>query len=126
MAGSNDSWITNRVPLYIPLFLALFIINKTLEIYKIGVPWFVSGYLDDIVFMPILFWTTEKGTSLIHKKKVILSSRMIVIITIYISIMFEYLIPKWKPYFVSDYKDIIAYSIGSILFTVLRKNEKQK
>lgn len=120
MASSNVTRI-NKPPLYVLGFTSIFIVNKTLEINEVKVPWIISSYLDDFLFLPLALWFTKVIIKIFKDENFNFKPGHYIFIWLYISVMFEFIIPKWKPYFVSDFYDIFAYGLGILLYIVIEK-----
>lgn len=120
MASSNVTRLV-KPPTYIFLFAGLFIINKCLEILEVKTVEIISSYLDDLLFLPIALWFTRTVIRIFKSEEFNFKIGHYLFIWTYISIMFEFIIPKWKPYFVSDPMDILVYAFGTLLFIFLEK-----
>ena len=122
MASRNVTRLI-KPPVYIIISLVLFVLNKTAEIYDYQVHSWISSYLDDLLFMPICLWLTQTVVRLIKNPLFRFSCLQSFIVLIYISVLFEYFIPKWKPYFVSDLLDIVMYTIGTVIFLMFNRKK---
>lgn len=120
MASSNVTRLV-KPPTYILLFLGLFIVNKCLEIFEVKTVEIISSYLDDLLFLPITLWFTRTVIRIFKSEEFNFKIGHYVFIWAYISVMFEFIIPKWKLYFVSDPIDIFVYALGTLLFIILEK-----
>lgn len=102
-----------------PLFLvlaALTISNEIIERAGFSIP-FVNSYLDDLACLPVVLtlalaflrsFFTSPGYSL--------SKIQIAIAVIYISVVFEWILPSVSSRYTRDYADIIMYVTGAVLF----------
>ena len=50
-----------------------------------------------------------------NRQDFVFSNLMIVLVWLYASVMFEWILPKYYPY-TADWKDVIAYGIGALIF----------
>ena len=121
MASSGFTRLIIRPPFYVVLSLWLFALNKYAEIKSIYIP-FIHSYMDDILFMPVALWFIQAVCRLIYGHTFKLNSKHILLLFIYVSIMFELVVPRFNSYFVSDIFDVACYLFGSISFILLNKN----
>ena len=104
-----------------PLFISavlLTTINAMLERAGYPVP-FVHAYLDDVLCFPVVL--TLALTFLrrfVTPRDYTLSAFQVVMAVIYFSIVFEWMLPRVSENYTCDPADIIAYSIGALLFGV--------
>ena len=122
MASSNVTGLI-KPPIYIIVSIVLFSLNKLAEIMEYPLHDFITSYLDDLLFMPVCLWITQTTIRLIKHPFFQFSLLQSIIVLIYISILFEYLIPKWKPYFISDPLDILMYTFGMLIFLLLNRKQ---
>jgi len=84
---------------------------------KIETPTWFSSYFADLLCMPLLL---SYSVIMIRKIKktpsLILNKKMILFAFIYVSIVFEIILPEISTKFTRDYLDILMYFIGSIVF----------
>jgi hypothetical protein len=111
------------MPIYLnPYFLTailLFWVNQFVEkVLNLYLPW-VHAYLDDLLAMPVVLGITLQIYRWIHpkKEKFVFTNWQIFIGFAYFSFLFEILIPKWSTNFTADFRDVICYGLGAIIFT---------
>ncbi|MGD1843867.1 MAG: hypothetical protein ACFB10_00560 [Salibacteraceae bacterium] len=104
-----------------PLFVVsatLFWANQGLEKLGIFLP-YVHAYLDDIVALPITLtialWVQR--TWVFRNPGYVLNWKHIAFTVIYFGLVFEWLLPKWSTVHHADPFDLIAYSVGGVLFS---------
>lgn len=121
MASSSITRLIIRPPFYVIISLVLFSLNKIAEIKSIYIP-FIHSYMDDILFMPVALWFIQMVCRFIYGHTFSLNYKHTLLLFIYVSIMFELVIPKFNSYFVSDFFDVACYFLGSISFMLLNRN----
>lgn len=95
------------------------------KILHYPIPW-IDAYLDPLLCMPILlsiFLADQRWKR--SNINYYFSYADLIVITLIFAIIFEFLFPKWKKDFTSDYQDIIYYFTGSFLFYFFNKNNTQ-
>lgn len=104
---------------FIPVLF--FLINQLLEkLFRIFIP-LVHAYFDDLLAIPVILGTTLQIYRLIHPKKDNFSFAKIhiVIAFIYVSVVFEWFLPKFSTTYTSDPVDVICYFLGAFYFYFL-------
>ena len=114
----------NRIQLhtvtgFYPLIL-IFISFKIIEYFNFFHHWFLVGYLEDLLALPlILGLTLIIMRSLVYKKKTYtLSPTQIIYTLALVSVLFEFLLPLYSKDYVQDFYDLICYSVGSVFFAL--------
>ncbi len=106
-----------RSPVFI-ICISLFIVHQIVQKgLEISFPLF-DRYLDNLLAMPVILtlllaerqWLFKKGSS--YKLPVL----DITIATIYIIIITEVIFPLLSKNFITDWRDIIFYILGSVIF----------
>lgn len=104
---------------YIPVlfFLSNQILEKGLAVF---IP-FVHAYLDDLLAIPVILGITLQIYKKIHPKKdrFTFTKTQIFVAVIYVSIVFEWFLPKFSSIYISDSLDVICYFAGGIYFYLL-------
>lgn len=118
MVSSGITRINKSIPNYFILGVLAFIINKALEIKGIYIP-FIHAYLDDLIMMPTSLFIIQSLCKRIYGKDFRLNYWHILLLTAYVSVMFEWIIPTFKPYFIADIIDVFCYFLGSFMFVLL-------
>lgn len=108
------------------ILLALYNIHLVLKFSHIPVPIALSSYFADLLCMPILL---SIATIFIAKTQqnpsFKLSLNMILFATLYVSLVFEYILPMFKPNrFTSDWGDVFCYGLGASFFWLQSSLEK--
>src|SRR5690554_5620546 len=80
----------------------------------------VDSFLDPILFLPILlqFILLERRFIIGKGPRYVLSWFQILTITVFVSFVCEILFPQWSSSFTVDYKDVICYLIGGVIFGI--------
>ena len=87
---------------------------------------FIRNYLADIIALPLILIAS---LTIIRKVKKLpfmyLSKGMILFSFIYISFIFEYVLPKYYTKFTPDFFDVLSYLLGAILFYFVQEKLKK-
>lgn len=107
---------------YIVIASALYLLQLVLKFSKTTVPsWYIS-YFSDFLCMPLLLFYALWFLRKIKKSSaLILSWKMIFFAWIYVSIVFELLLPKFAHKFTADIFDVLVYGLGGLLYFVFQK-----
>ncbi len=104
---------------YIPALL--FLANQILEkAFTVFLP-IVHGYFDDIFAIPVILGITLHIYRLIHPRKDNFSftKTQIFVAVIYVSVVFEWFLPKFSNTYISDLLDVACYVLGGFYFYFL-------
>lgn len=108
-------------PLNHPVFLVcaiLFIAHQILQkIGHIPLPW-LDNHLDCLLCMPLLLtvWLLERRHLVFKNPAHRLSFSEIGLATLLLALLFEWGFPALSPRFTSDWRDVVAYAAGSLIF----------
>ena len=109
-----------RLILLNPYFLvALFLVSLNELNLGITKSIFISSYLNDLLASCILLTLTSLILSLFYKSIYIISKAQLLFFFVYLSFVFELLLPYLSSSFIADKYDILAYAIGTLLFYYL-------
>jgi hypothetical protein len=82
----------------------------------------LDNYLLDLLCMPLVLETSRLAMRFIFSKNYDLSKFQILFAVLYVSVLFEYLLPVYQTRFRADVFDVVAYSTGAtIWYLLLRK-----
>jgi hypothetical protein len=104
---------------YIPVLI--FVVNQVLERYfKLFIP-FAHSYLDDLLAIPVILGITLQIYRKIHPEKdtFSLTKIQILVAIIYVSVVFEWFLPRFSSTYTSDILDVICYFVGGFYFYFL-------
>ena len=110
-----------RYPL-VCFLLALYVVHLVLKFGRVPVPLFFSHYFADLLCMPLLLssavlfmrWLrTEEG--------LYLSGGKILVATLYVSLVFESVLPLFFQRYTADVWDVVMYGVGGGLFFVFQQ-----
>ncbi len=110
-----------RYPL-LRFLLALYVVHLVLKFGQVPVPLFFSHYFADLLCMPlllssaVLFMRWLKADAGLY-----LSGAMILVATLYVSLVFEYVLPLFFQRYTADVWDVGMYGVGGGLFFVFQK-----
>jgi hypothetical protein len=104
---------------YIPVLI--FAANQILERYfKLFIP-LAHSYLDDLLAIPVILGITLQIYRKIHPRKDAFSftKMQILVAVIYVSVVFEWILPRFSTIYTSDILDICCYFAGGVYFFFL-------
>ena len=104
---------------HIPVLI--FVVNQVLERYfKLFIP-FAHSYLDDLLAIPVILGITLQIYRKIHPEKdtFSLTKIQILVAIIYVSVVFEWFLPRFSSTYTSDILDVICYFVGGFYFYFL-------
>ena len=110
-----------RYPL-LSLLLVLYAVHLVLKFGRVPVPMFFSHYFADLLCMPLLLsgallfmrWLRADGG-------LYLSGAMILVASLYVSLVFECVLPLFFQRYTADVWDVVMYGVGGGLFCVFQK-----
>lgn len=83
-----------------------------------------DSYLADLLCIPLLLYTSLLVHRYIRRDNTINYNKyMIAFVVIYVSIVFEYFLPKYSTKYTADILDVIMYSIGGIFYAYVIPKE---
>lgn len=78
----------------------------------------LNGYINDLVAIPVIanlgLWFQR--TVVIHNNYYVLSRRHIIFVVVYVSILFELVLPYYSKRYTADWVDVLLYAAGGIFF----------
>ena len=81
---------------------------------------FVVNYLADVLCLPILLIFFEIFIQKIQNNPFYKISKLqVFVVFVYISVIFEWILPTISTKFTDDYYDIFAYAIGGIIYLLM-------
>ena len=82
----------------------------------------LDNYLLDLLCMPLVLEITSQAMRLFFSPSYDLSKVQILFAVLYVSLLFEYLLPMYQTRFHSDVVDVVVYCAGTIIwYLFLRK-----
>ena len=101
---------------YFSVFTGLFLLNQLLE-YLNSSFYLARAYLDDLLVVPIVLAVALSLLKWIYKNKnLTLDLSMVFTFFILISLLFEFILPRYSTAYTSDYLDVVCYAFGSVFF----------
>ncbi|MBE7174943.1 MAG: hypothetical protein INR69_00975 [Mucilaginibacter polytrichastri] len=98
------------------LWFALFAARKT----GVHIPELLNGYLGDLLAVPVVATLGLCYQRVAHKNaRLILNRAQIVFIIVYISVVFELILPHFFPRFTADILDVLCYAAGGFFFATV-------
>ena len=86
---------------------------------------FTGSYLNDLLCMPIILSFTEYILYITRKYHLIkkLSIGQIIIGCMYVSIVFEWIMPHVSNRYIADKYDIVCYALGGLIYYIIQNFE---
>lgn len=108
-----------------PIFILLVILASivyTSNLLDWKLPHFIKFYLNDFLCMPIVLSICLASIRYLKNDNTIyVPIGVIIIITLYFSLHFEWLLPKFHERYTADFIDIGLYFLGALLFYKFQK-----
>lgn len=100
---------------YFYIAVILFIAHQLSDKLDLWHHWWVDGYLDDLLALPLLLpvFLTEQRILWGKQRFTIVETLGFIIL---FSIVFEWIFPYYSDQFTSDWWDIVAYTVGGLFF----------
>jgi hypothetical protein len=104
---------------FIPVLI--FVVNQVLERYFKLFLSFAHSYLDDLLAIPVILGITLQIYRKIHPRKDNFSftKTQILVAVIYVSVVFEWILPRFSTTYISDILDACCYFAGGFYFFFL-------
>jgi len=110
---------------YFILSIVLYAIVQLSRHYEFYLPEFLNNYLTDFLCMPIVLTLCLFGIRVIHKKEHLeLNGFMIISMTLFYAVLFEFILPKYSTNYTADPLDVMMYFFGTLFFWVIRTKFK--
>lgn len=107
---------------YIPVFFGLGGAIYTVQRWGGELPIWVSHYMNDFLCMPIVLFICRSVVRKLRSNDALqLPFPLILLVTLYFAIYFEYYLPRVNMRYTADIWDLVLYFIGSIFFYVMEK-----
>lgn len=104
------------------LLLIFYVFGLLVTYAGFSLPKIIRNYYADLVALPIMLSIVL--TVLRHfknDKTLVLDKYKVLVAFIYLSVVFEFILPNLSSKYTSDYYDVIAYAIGAIIFYSYQK-----
>lgn len=107
---------------FLVFLLVLYVVHLVLKFGRVPVPVFFSHYFADLLCMPLLL----SGAALFMRwlradAGLYLSGAMILVATLYVSLVFECVLPPFFQRYTTDVWDVVMYGVGGGLFYFFQK-----
>ncbi len=103
--------------LYFPLFCLTAAIVLSLQKMSAALPEWTNNYLNDFLCMPIVLFIGQFTVRKLKRNNALrLPWPLILTLTLFYSIYFEYYLPSFNLRYTADFLDIILYFLGSAFF----------
>lgn len=113
--------MTRAGKIFLAILLVIYGVQLTCKFAHLVVPRWFSSYLADLLCMPVLLILTTISIRWIKGwVTFLLSGKMILFTLIYLSLVFELLLPQLSARYTADPFDLVAYGVGALLFYLLQ------
>ena len=103
--------------LYVPIFCLLAGLIHLAQQWSLALPLWVNNYMNDFFCMPIVLFVCQYAVRKLKSHlKFRLSLPLILSVTLYYAIYFEYYLPKINPRYTADPLDVVLYFLGALFF----------
>lgn len=101
----------------------IFVSNYFLQIIGVSTS-FTRNYLDDLLALPIILWLTRTFLRIIYPNQRYheLSFSMLCATFLMVSILFEWLLPKYYEHLTADIFDVFCYAFGVLFYQLFIMN----
>ena len=107
---------------FLCFLLVLYVAHLVLKFGRVPVPAFFSHYFADLLCMPLLLSSTVLFMRWLKADAgLYLSGAMILVGTLYVSLVFECVLPLFFQRYTADVWDVVMYVVGGGLFGVFQK-----
>jgi hypothetical protein len=108
-------------PYFIVLVILYFIVRLSLA-YGVELSLFFKNHFTDLLCMPIVLTICLAFVRLIKKLPTyLLTPLMIISMTVFYAVLFEYLAPLNNPNQTGDWLDVLMYGLGGIEFWLIQR-----
>jgi len=111
-----NAWLIITKPLFLLVLILFFFNELDLGLSK---PFYIQFYLNDLLSPTVLLTLSMLFLTLIYRDLFIFSKTQLLFFFLYLSFVFELLLPYLSSSFTADKYDLVAYAIGTILFHYL-------
>ena len=116
MDRKSYAWLIITKPLFLLVLILFFFNELDLGLSK---PFYIQFYLNDLLSPTVLLTLSMLFLTLIYRDLFIFSKTQLLFFFLYLSFVFELLLPYLSSSFIADKYDLVAYAIGTILFHYL-------
>jgi hypothetical protein len=89
---------------------------------NVELPEYISGYVNDLLCLPLVLWSILGILRWIHRPKlIVLSPAKLIVAWIAFSLLFEWILPLRSPVYTADLLDVILYGVGALIFWWIQK-----
>lgn len=106
------------------VLLILYAVHLSIKYNSIVVPVWISSYVADLLCVPFILSLFVMIVRFVKKQNTFrLPPSMIVFAVLYISFVFEYLMPKYSARYTADPVDVVFYVIGGVFYFFFQNRE---
>ncbi|MDX2072195.1 MAG: hypothetical protein SFV55_27425 [Haliscomenobacter sp.] len=107
---------------FLSFLLAFYVVHLVLKFGQVPVPPFFSHYFADLLCMPLLLSCAALIMRWLRAEEgLYLSGAMVLVATLYVSLVFECVLPLFFQRYTADVCDVVMYGVGGGLFFVFQK-----
>jgi hypothetical protein len=119
--GSSVKHTWFKTHLVVAVFFLIFLVNYLLQHLGISSS-FSRNYLDDLLAMPIIFYLAQVLMRWVTRNKSLkLDLTMLILGFFWVSISFEWILPKYFEHLTADWLDVLCYAIGTVFFYFMNR-----
>lgn len=110
---------------YFIIICLIYIVTRYLKSTDLELPIFIKNHLTDLLCMPIILTICLAFVRWIKRlPNYVLTPFMIISMTVFYAVLFEFLAPINNPNQTGDWIDILMYAIGGFGYWVIQKRVK--
>ena len=107
--------------IWFDLVWSVYLLIKLFQWAGLGLPELINSHLTDLLCIPVILgFSGEILIKVYGKGKAHLSLLQIVFATAYVSVFFEYVLPKFNVNATGDPLDVVCYGLGALAFTFIQ------
>lgn len=106
------------------IILSLYLLLHTFQMRGIGPEW-IRFYGKDLIIVPLILLGTTRLQAILNRK-IEIQKKEIILLVIYISLVFEVIMPLIKPGKTTDIWDILMYIAGAQIYYLLFRSKTEK
>jgi len=108
------------------VLLFVYAVHLYIKYNCIAVPVFISNYLADALCLPFILSLFVMIVRIVKKNSTFqLPLSMIAFAVVYVTTVFEFVIPKFSARYTADLMDIVFYALGALFFFLFQVREKK-
>ncbi|MDT7829884.1 hypothetical protein RQM65_14515 [Pricia sp. S334] len=120
--STNEPYVLKSSHFYLIGFCLLAGCIYTAQRMGLPLPWWINNHVNDFLCMPIVLFICQYSVRKLKAEPAIqLSLPLILCVTLYYALFFEYYLPKVNPRYTADFWDVVLYFLGALFFYRMEK-----